>query len=107
MAAERGSKEQLRTGDDDHGLEFNVGGEGKRRVKRAKSMRKETPPEKADLGFFLSFAGSALQLIDRRARKEAEYIHHLFSGASFDAGERHRHVKKFDDCKQRLEDSRD
>lgn len=76
-----------------------------RGVEEAEGLKIEKPTEKAVLGFCLSFAQNALQLVSEGAQNNVENIIQLPSDAEFDARELRRHMKRANDCKGLLENS--
>lgn len=69
-------------------------------------MAEEVPIEKALPDFCLFYVEPALQLLNRRARKNVGNITRLVSHDNFDAREFCTHVVGLLNCKQIVDDSR-
>lgn len=65
------------------------------------------PTVEVELELRLVFAEIKLQLVSRRERMKVESILRVVSDANYDASKLCRHVRRIDECKRILKDSRD
>lgn len=86
-AAKCQQEESLQTEDGNHGTEVDVRGEKVRAVERARNVEREPSTEKDVSAFCLSSTETALELLNKRARKKVANIIQLVFGTYSDARE--------------------
>lgn len=105
-AAKKRSGDCCRTEDEEHDCHFVTEAKEVSRMEEAhnggvKDLIKELVRE-----FSLSFAEDTLQLVTGRARKEVGNVVRLVSDAKFQTSKLCQYMKKTDDCKRILDDSK-